>query len=123
MVECKPRRWRGKLPNPAGGGTGLDACHAESVIAGFPAVSVYVYILHSEKLDLYYTGLSINPDFRLKQHRRGESHWSSRASDWRQIFLETCSDKKSARDLEKRIKAQGAARFLTRKSNDWTQDF
>ena len=81
-------------------------------------MSVYVYILYSKKLDRYYTGLSSKPYARLKQHLRGESHWSSQTSDWKQIFLRLCSDNKNARDLEKRIKAQGAARFLAREAND-----
>jgi putative endonuclease len=84
-------------------------------------MQVHVYILYSEKLDRYYTGLSTRPDLRLKQHRRGESFWSSRASDWKQVFLQTCMDQKT-QALEKQIKAQGAKRFMIRQSNGSTEN-
>ena len=75
-------------------------------------MTYYVYILYSPSLDKFYTGMSKFTSKRLRQHRNGESSWTSRASDWIDIWKIEKEDSKSARVLEKKIKKRGARRFL-----------
>ncbi len=129
---------RGQLSHPAFSGTLLNGCRrvasprfddfncgSNSVaecqlpklnVAGSTPVSrstrFFVYILHSSTLDRYYIGMTCCPGTRLKQHRRGQSAWTSRASDWREVFRLDVDSHLEARALEKAIKARGAKRFL-----------
>ena len=75
---------------------------------------IRVYILYSATLNRYYAGLSNQAGKRLKQHRHGQSCWTSRAADWTQVFSCPCASYAEARALEKKIKATGARRFLDR---------
>jgi len=71
-----------------------------------------VYILYSESLDRYYTGFSLHPEKRLRQHRAEKGHWTSRAPDWKIVWSQKTSTTDEARAMEKKIKARGAKRFL-----------
>jgi predicted GIY-YIG superfamily endonuclease len=73
---------------------------------------VTVYILYSEQTDRYYTGITKNLRTRLQKHPSGQNRSSSYASDWKVIWLQETASYDAARDLEARIKARGAARFL-----------
>jgi len=73
---------------------------------------MHVYVLHSGKLDRYYVGIAKSVRDRLKQHLRGQSHWTSRADDWGVVFTRAVSSIAEARTLEKQIKSRGAARFI-----------
>jgi putative endonuclease len=72
----------------------------------------YVYILFSESLNHFYTGFSTYRGVRRRQHNRGRSQWTSRADDWVEILSIKVASREEARELEKRIKARGARRFL-----------
>ncbi len=76
---------------------------------------ICVYILHSKTLDCFYTGLSRFSAKRRRQHIKGQNHWTSRASDWVEIWQTRMMSTREARDLEKAIKARGARRFLVEK--------
>jgi len=73
---------------------------------------VGVYILYSAKLDQFYTGLSTHPQRRLRQHRRGTSTWTRRATDWVQVYQIQVETLAQGRAVEKHIKQRGARRFL-----------
>ena len=73
---------------------------------------MYVYILYSPSLNRFYTGLSKFHQKRHRQHRKGQTAWTSRASDWREIWITQAPDTLAARQLERQIKARGASRFL-----------
>jgi putative endonuclease len=75
-------------------------------------LSFHVYVLFSESLGKYYVGQSLKHTIRLTQHNRGQSHWTSRASDWKEVFNVLVDSRVQARELEKRIKARGAKRFI-----------
>ena len=72
----------------------------------------YVYILYSKTLKRFYTGFSQFRFKRQRQHRRGESFWTSQVDDWEEVYCEVVESTNEARAMEKRIKARGAARFL-----------
>jgi putative endonuclease len=71
-----------------------------------------VYILYSCSLKKYYTGFSGFPGKRERQHRSGQTYWTSRANDWEQVWSQAVGSREEARRLERQIKARGAARFL-----------
>ncbi|MBU4200979.1 MAG: GIY-YIG nuclease family protein [Verrucomicrobia bacterium] len=75
-------------------------------------MSYDVYILYSKQVNQYYTGFSGIPVKRLKQHVAGQGAWTAQAADWRTVFSKWCKTRLEARNLEKRIKARGAKRFL-----------
>ena len=72
----------------------------------------YVYILYSESLAKYYVGCSKFRAKRLRQHLGGQSNWTKRARDWKEVFYQTTANQKEALCLEKQIKKRGAKRFL-----------
>ena len=65
-----------------------------------------VYIIHSEKLDRFYIGESIDPEERLKQHNTGYYKDSSTkiTNDWKLHFILECKSRTQAIKIEKHIK-------------------
>ena len=72
----------------------------------------YVHILYSPSLDRFCTGMSRFSAKRERQHRKGQSNWTSQADDWQTAWRREVTDSSEARALEKKIKARGAKRFL-----------
>jgi putative endonuclease len=66
----------------------------------------YVYIIFSEELDLFYKGFSTDPQSRLQKHNAGGSTYTSRANDWRIVFLKEFRDQTKALKFEKMLKRQ-----------------
>ena len=66
----------------------------------------YVYILWSPSLKRYYVGFSQFHAKRRRQHCREQSPWTSRASDWDELWCEKVAATPEARALERRIKAR-----------------
>ena len=64
----------------------------------------YTYILYSKNIDRYYIGMSENPERRLLFHLSGISKYTSRASDWSIVYLESFQTKAEAMEREKQIK-------------------
>jgi putative endonuclease len=73
---------------------------------------MYVYVLHSAKLGRFYAGISTFRDKRVRQHRKGQSLWTSRADDWREIWVTEAANIAEARETERAIKDRGISRFL-----------
>lgn len=72
-----------------------------------------VYILHSIKLDKFYTGYTgMTVEERLSKHLTGAKGFTGKTEDWEIIYQVSLNTKKEAIDLEKRIKRRGARRFL-----------
>ncbi len=71
-----------------------------------------VYILHSQSLGMFYTGISKFRQKRHRQHLKGQTAWTSRANDWIEVWSVEVPDVATARALEKAIKARSARRFL-----------
>ena len=73
---------------------------------------MYAYILYSKSLNRFYAGMS---KFRLKrqrQHRKGQSPWTSRAEDWTEVWVSEEIGMAAARETERAIKGRGIRRFL-----------
>lgn len=73
----------------------------------------YVYVLHSERLNRYYTGSSADLDKRLMEHNQGQSRFTRAGVPWRLVGRFEVSDRGGALKLERKIKKRGAARFLS----------
>jgi len=65
----------------------------------------YLYILKSEIEDKYYTGISLNPEKRLKYHNSFEKGFTSRYRPWKIVFVKEYLSKKEALMAEKKIKS------------------
>ncbi len=64
----------------------------------------FVYIIHSSQNNIYYKGFTTNPNYRIKEHNSGLSRFTKGKGPWVLVYLEKCSDKKSALIREKQIK-------------------
>jgi putative endonuclease len=71
-----------------------------------------VHILWSFAQNRYYTGITNDLVRRLDQHLKGETKATAKAKDWLIAWSTVKPDHGLARQLEKKIKARGAKRFL-----------
>ena len=97
--KCQPCRAAGAVPK-------IDAEASHSI------VRIAVYIVFSPSLGKYYTGISKFRKKRSRQHQSEKRSWTSRASDWAQVFSQDFSSYAEARAFERKIKARGARRYL-----------
>jgi putative endonuclease len=79
-----------------------------------------VYILHSEKLDKFYIGYSLNFEQRLEIHNSEQNtKWTKRGRPWIPFLIIECSSKKQAMAIEKYLKNQKSRQTLLElKSNE-----
>ena len=66
----------------------------------------YLYILYSESLNSYYTGITNNPVQRLEYHNRQNKGWSRRGRPWILVFQKEFNSKSEAIYWERWIKKQ-----------------
>ena len=71
-----------------------------------------VYILYSDYCKKFYTGHTDNFANRFVEHNNGETKSIKRCIPWRLIWSKELTTRSEAMQLEKKIKARGAARFL-----------
>jgi putative endonuclease len=64
----------------------------------------YVYIIYSPRLNIYYKGISQNPEKRITEHNNGLSIFTANRGPWELIYLEKISTKSEALIREKAIK-------------------
>jgi putative endonuclease len=64
-----------------------------------------VYILYSQKIDLYYIGISSNLEWRLQQHNRGLSPFTRGKGPWEMVFSKEYPSRVAAQAREKEIKS------------------
>jgi putative endonuclease len=64
----------------------------------------FVYIIYSDKSEIYYRGYSENPTRRLEQHNNNESRYTSNKGPWELVYLESKETKKDALIREKALK-------------------
>ena len=72
-----------------------------------------VYILHSERLNKFYTGYTANLDIRMEFHFNSESRkYTHNADDWTLFFFINCESKAQALAIEKHIKAMKSKVYI-----------
>jgi len=64
----------------------------------------FVYIIYSEKADLYYKGFTENPEQRLIAHNTDETYFTAGKGPWKIVYLKEFPSKREALIEEKRIK-------------------
>ena len=72
-----------------------------------------VYILYSDPCKKFYTGQTGDIENRIIEHNKGETKSIRMCVPWRLVWNHEVGTRAKAMMLEKKIKARGAARFLT----------
>ena len=63
-----------------------------------------VYILYSQKLDVFYKGFTSNIESRIDSHLQSKSPFTSKTNDWVLVYENKFETKREALIEEKRIK-------------------
>jgi len=72
----------------------------------------YLYVLLSDIAPKTYTGITNNPERRLKQHNKGYHLYTKRFIPWKIVYLEKFNDRIEARKREKYFKSAAGRRWL-----------
>jgi putative endonuclease len=79
-------------------------------------MEAFVYILFSEKLDRFYTGLStLTVEERLKNHlekRYRKLNFTQKTDDWTLFYSIKCGDYSQARKIELHIKRMNSKIYI-----------
>ena len=72
-----------------------------------------VYILHSEKLDRFYTGETSDFDIRMIFHNNASSRkYTAKAKDWTLFLKFQCDNKIQAKKIETHIKNMKSKTYI-----------
>ncbi|MFC1619844.1 GIY-YIG nuclease family protein [Candidatus Neomarinimicrobiota bacterium] len=83
----------------------------------------YLYILYSDSLRRYYTGVSHDPELRLKYHNSNPKGWTRRGRPWRLVFTKAYHDRTSSMKAERFVKGQKSQVFIEKLvSGEYTLD-
>ena len=77
-----------------------------------------VYILYSEKLDIYYTGSTGNLEDRVKRHNRGGSKFTKTGIPWKLVYQKEYPTKSDAYKAELHLKSQKNRKFIENLINE-----
>ncbi len=72
----------------------------------------YVYVLHSKKVNHWYTGYTNDLKQRFKQHNQGQNFSTKHGVPWKLIYYEACCSKIDARAREKYLKSGMGKRYI-----------
>jgi len=64
----------------------------------------YVYVLYSQKRDVFYKGYTSNIKRRLSEHNQGSSTFTSTGRPWKLIWCAIKFSKRDAMELELKLK-------------------
>ncbi|MBK6346264.1 MAG: GIY-YIG nuclease family protein [Bacteroidales bacterium] len=65
----------------------------------------YTYIIYSASCDIYYKGISEDPDRRLLEHNQDKSRYTSGKGPWSLVYIKAFETRKQALIEERRIKS------------------
>jgi putative endonuclease len=80
-----------------------------------------VYVLFSSIINKFYVGYTDNLLRRIKEHNSGAGTFTAKGRPWILVTTFECVDRKTAVNLELRIKKRGIKRFL--QDNDRANTF
>ena len=83
-----------------------------------------LYILYSQSLDIYYKGISHDPELRLQYHNSSSKGWTKRGRPWKLVFNKAFDSKKEAQFWEikiKKIKKRAIVETIINGQFDWTK--
>ncbi|MBN1407642.1 MAG: GIY-YIG nuclease family protein [Calditrichaceae bacterium] len=72
----------------------------------------YVYILYSESIDRYYSGVTDRLDWRLKRHNMGWGRFTKRGIPWKIVQTEYFSSKSDALKRERELKKMKSRKYI-----------
>jgi putative endonuclease len=64
----------------------------------------YTYIIYSPAFEVYYKGVTTNPEHRLYEHNNGLSRYTTGKEPWLLMYLKQHPSKREAQIEEKRLK-------------------
>ena len=76
----------------------------------------FVYLLHSQKTNIYYVGITINVENRLVEHNLGKSKFTKGHRPWILIYFVESLNWKTARKREKYLKSAAGKRWLKKQN-------
>ena len=79
----------------------------------------YVYVLHSEKDGLLYTGATSDLRARLQEHESGRVHSTSNRLPVRLVYYEACISQADAFRREKYLKSGPGKRYLKNRLREY----
>jgi putative endonuclease len=71
-----------------------------------------VYIIYSEKIDRYYTGITENLSWRLERHNQGWGRYTKRGMPWKIVYNEEFINKSDALKRECEIKNRKSKKYI-----------
>ena len=72
----------------------------------------FVYIIYSEKINGYYTGMTDNLEWRLFRHNDGWGKYTKRGIPWKIVYTETFLVKSAALKREREIKNKKSRKYI-----------
>jgi putative endonuclease len=75
-------------------------------------MNYFIYILHSQSKDRYYTGYSQNPEARLIKHNLGSTPSSRTGRPWTLVHKEEFDNKRDAFIREAEIKGMKSRKYI-----------
>ena len=71
-----------------------------------------VYIIYSEKIDRYYTGVTDDTEWRLERHNQGWSRSTKHGIPWKVVYKEEFASKSEALKRERKIKSRKSRSYI-----------
>jgi putative endonuclease len=65
----------------------------------------YTYIIYSENYDIYYKGVTQNPEHRLWEHNNNKSRFTAGKGPWALVYLNAFEQKRDCLIEENRLKS------------------
>jgi putative endonuclease len=72
----------------------------------------FVYIIYSEKLDLFYRGQTNNLSDRLTRHNNGDEKFTQKGTPWRLIWSTNKESRSESLKLETKLKNLSRERLI-----------
>ncbi len=72
----------------------------------------YVYILYSEKMDIYYVGSTNDLLKRIERHNKGTEKFTKRGIPWKLVYSEEFPTNQLAMKREYEIKKKKSRKFI-----------
>ena len=71
-----------------------------------------VYIIYSENIDRYYTGITDDIEWRLERHNLGWGRYTKRGIPWVVVYTEDYNTKSEALNREREIKGRKSRLYI-----------
>jgi putative endonuclease len=71
-----------------------------------------VYIIYSEKINRYYTGITDDIEWRLERHNQGWSRSTKHGIPWKVVYTEVYMNKCKALKREREIKNRKSRNYI-----------